>query len=578
MPTKHEELDIHSFLGPDDLAVNIANKWTTWDGLRAGWKERQLELRNYIYAESTRTTGDKVGNWTNSTTIPKLTQIYDNLKANYTAALFPRENWLSWVPMDKNAASKRKATVAKQYIKNKLDRQQFERVADQLIDDFIMGNCFATVEWVDEGHVIHEGTPMASWVPTFNGPRIVRVSPYDIVFNPTATSFEASPKIIRSLVSLGGLIKMGYSPEVIERIRKNRSEIQGFSTSPEKTMAFVADGFADINQYYSSGYVELLTFYGDIYDDRTGTLREKRKVVIVDRAYVLSDEPISSWLGESPVYHAAWRSRPDNLYGMSPLENLVGMQYRLDHLENLRADIFDMIALPMLLVKGEVHDFEYAPGEHIRVGDDGEVAFLQPQALALNADNQMMLLSNTMEDFAGAPRQAMGIRTPGEKTAFEVQTLNDNASRIFQHKTAKFEREFLEPILNAMLSAARENMATSDVISVLDDKLKVELFMDITKEDLASRGTIRPIGARNFAEKMRRTTELTTLIQIKQDQSIAPHLSGKAIAKLLSEEIGREELFGENIMVHEMMETQSVAQDAEAEHLEELAIKQELGE
>ena len=144
---------------------------------------------------------------------------------------------------------------------------------------------------------------------------------------------------------MGGLMKMGLDDSIIERMRNNRGLVNGWSEVPEKSKAYVADGFTDIKQYYNSGFVEILTFYGDIFDTVTQTMATNRKIVVIDRMYISSDEPISSWLGESPIYHAAWRSVPDNLYGMGPLENLVGMQYRMDHLENLRADVFDLNAL-----------------------------------------------------------------------------------------------------------------------------------------------------------------------------------------------------------------------------------------
>ena len=102
--------------------------------------------------------------------------------------------------------------------------------------------------------------------------------------------------------------------------------------------------------------------------------------------------------------------------------------------------------------------------------------------------------------------------------------------------------------------------------------------MQISKSDLSSKGVIRPIGARNFAEKQRRAQELTTLIQIKQDPSIGAHISGKTIAKMLAEEIGREELYQENIGMKEQMEMQMAAQDMEADMMEEMQLKAEMGE
>ena len=71
------------------------------------------------------------------------------------------------------------------------------------------------------------------------------------------------------------------------------------------------------------------------------------------------------------------------------------------------------------------------------------------------ASNEIHTLEEKMELYSGAPREAMGIRTAGEKTAFEVQSLQNAAGRIFQEKITSFEIELLEPILNAMLESAR---------------------------------------------------------------------------------------------------------------------------
>jgi hypothetical protein len=76
----------------------------------------------------------------------------------------------------------------------------------------------------------------------------------------------------------------------------------------------------------------------------------------------MSNEENPSWLGKCPIFHAGWRERPDNLYAMGPLDNLVGMQYRIDHLENLKADVFDQIAYPILKIRGDVEDFDFEPG------------------------------------------------------------------------------------------------------------------------------------------------------------------------------------------------------------------------
>jgi hypothetical protein len=358
----------------------------------------------------------------------------------------------------------------------------------------------------------------------------------------------------------------------------NRSAMSGQDIDVAKSQAFIADGFATLSEYYESNYVELLTFYGDIYDSENGQFHKNRIITVVDRSYVLMNEQNPSWLGKASIFHAGWRERPDNLYAMGPLDNLVGMQYRIDHLENLKADVFDQIAYPIIKIRGDVEDFDFEPAARIYMGEEGDVGYLAPDATALNADFQIQTLENKMEMLAGAPREAMGIRSAGEKTAFEVQQLMTAAGRIFQHKTAHFERVFLEPILNAMLEASRRNMDYADTVRVLNDDTGLYFFEQITKEDIMANGKIVPMGARHYAERANRVQNLTQLYQLKlSDPTMAAHLSGKEFARLLADELGEPKLFAENITITEQLETQRIATEAEVQFQEEQQIAMEKG-
>src|SRR5690606_28773647 len=155
---------------------------------------------------------------------------------------------------------------------------------------------------------------------------------------------------------------------------------------------------------------------------------------------------------------AGWRVRQDNLWAMGPLDNLVGMQYRLDHIENMKADVFDLVTFPPLKIKGIVNDFTWGPMEKIYVDADGDVELLSPNVQALQANVGRAAIEQRREERAGSPKEAMGFRTPREKTACEVQRLENAASRIFQNKTAQFEEQIIEPILNAMLVLAQNHL------------------------------------------------------------------------------------------------------------------------
>lgn len=550
----------------DTSAKWIANQWTTWNTNRTEWLDSKKELREYLFATDTRKTSNKQLPWKNSTVTPKLTQIRDNLHANYLAALFPSENWFQWEAAARDSVSVDKKNAITNYMKNKLKASGFELVVSQLINDYIdYGNVFVGHEFVRE---TTKDQTTGEEIVTYMGPRAYRISPLDVVMNPMATSFENSPVIIRKMKTLGDIAKdtkncpnLNYKPEVVAKMHAFRHFI-GDNSDALKNMALAVDGFGSYETYVKSGMVELLEFWGDYYDVEKGALMENCHITVVDRMWILAEETNPSWLGTKPFRHCGWRLRPDNLWAQGPLDQLVGMQYRIDHLENLKADVFDQIAHPVVVIYGNTCDeFTFAPGVNIHVGDEGKVVFERPEANALQADMQISNLMEKMEEMAGAPKQAAGIRTPGEKTKYEVQVLENGAGRIFQSKVTWFEKNIIEPIINSMLEETRRNLSGADTIRIVDPDVGVEQFVDITKEDIVGKGKLFPIGARHYAEQAKFLQELTaTLNQIQSVQSVAVHISGFAVAKALEDVLGWKPygIVQKNVAIDEQAETQNL--------------------
>jgi len=556
--------DLKDLISQDGLAASIVHLYNDWDSQRDTWVQEQQEKRNYLFATDTSTTSNSGLPWKNSTTLPKLAQIRDNLHANYLASLLPNDSWMRWEAYTQDAALATKRTAIEAYMSNKVREGGIRETLSRLLYDYIdYGNCFCDVEYVNESKV-DELT--GETIPGYIGPRLVRISPLDIVFNPAATSFINSPKIRRSVMTIGELKlaqeespDSGWIDEVLSDMEHTRNQVGNFSDKDfEKAEAYSIDGFGSLKQYYQSNFVELLEITGDVYDPVEAVLLKNQVITVVDRNKVVRKQTQPTWLPKGTMYHVGWRLRPDNLYAMGPLDNLVGMQYRIDHLENLKADVFDLIAHPPLKVIGEVKEFQWGPNEVIHIDEGGDVQMLVPDTTALNADFQIRELENKMEEFAGAPKQAMGIRTPGEKTAFEVQSLENAAGRIFQEKITMFETEMLEPALNAMLEAGRRNLNGSDLVRVIDDDLGVAEFLNITREDITASGKLRPIGARHFAAQAQLMQNLNGILNGGIGQFISQHVSKKKLAQMVESLLGIEkfDLVQENIGILEDIESQ----------------------
>ena len=548
------------------LADFIVSLWDEKKSQRQTWESEKEELRNYIFATDTSTTSNKVLPWKNSTTIPKLCQIRDNIHANYISSLFPNDDWLQWegYTLDDNSLEKRVTIQA--YMSNKARESGIRTTCSQLLYDYIdYGNAFADVIWCNETKYDESS---GETIPGYVGPKLIRISPLDIVFDPTASSFEDSWKITRTIKHYGTLKieykdnKEDYIKEAIAICDNNRKGLSSWTKDDvRKSSAFLVDGFGDYYSYLKSGFVELLEFEGTLHDPDTGELLDDYVITVIDRSVVLRKVPIPAWKRNGFKVHVGWRKRPDNLYAMGPLDNLVGMQYRLDHLQNATADARDLTIMPPLKVKGELaEETQWGPFARFQLEENGDIAPLFTGAGIQAMENEMSFIMNMMEEMAGAPRQAMGIRTPGEKTAFEVQSLDNASGRIFQEKTTQFEIECLEKALNNMLHLAVKKMNGGDIVRVLDDDLGVAEFISITKEDITANGKLRPIGARHFAQQAQRIQNLSSLSATGLWAKVEPHFSDKKLAKLVEDllQLRRFSIYADNAGVMDKMETQQL--------------------
>lgn len=574
-------LEISKLFGIDSEAKYIAHVWDNYNSQRfskiAEWKE----LRNYVFATDTTKTTNSALPWKNSTTLPKLCQIRDNLHSNYISALFPNDDWLTWEAYTREDAYKVKVQAIEAYMSNKTRESHFRTEMSKLVYDYIdYGNAFATVDFESSYKEDDNGDRNVDYI----GPKLRRISPLDIVFNPIATSFKDSYKVIRSLKTIGELKAMAEDePDnvYLKTALQNRDKLLAHANAYgmddfDKSEGFLIDGFGNYFEYLQSGYVEMLEFYGDIHSQDTGELQRNVLITVIDRNWVIRKAKVPSWLGSAPIYHVGWRTRPDNLWAMGPLDNLVGLQYRIDHLENLKADAMDLAVAPPIVIAGEVEEFEYKPFAEIHIDENGSVTELAKNAQwVIQANNEINYLLALMEQFAGAPSEAMGIRTPGEKTAFEVQQLQNAAGRIFQEKTTTLEIELLEPALNAMLEVARRNLDHGDVVRVMNDDLGVTQFIEITKEDITASGKLRPIGARHYAAQAQLMQNLMGILNGPMAQMLAPHTSSKNMAKLVEDVMGLERysLFSPNIAIFEQQETQRLVNQVQ----EDMEVEQSVG-
>ena len=556
----------------DTIVQTVITMWTHLNTQRTQWLEKSMDARRYLTGDDTNDTEVGTLPWKNKTTIPKLTQIADNLQSFYMAALMPDDDWFRWEGADVD--SHRKANLIERYMKTKIKQGEFRKELEKIVRDWITyGNCYAGVKWVDDRM---KSKVTGEEIPIFIGPKLFRISPLDCVIDPKAKSFKQSAFLTRQIISMSELLqwnkKAGATPQnhfdeaIIEEIKNMRNSAATGGSHDfldfYKDEGMTIDGFG-FPDYALGQSVELIEYWGDIFNPITGELQTNRLITVIDRSYVIRNTENPAWNGVKPFAHSGWRILPDNIYGQGPLDQLVGMQYRADHLENLKADTFDQIVHPMIVIKGDgIDDFEFRPGGKIFVGADGDVTFLRPDASVLQANNEIAFYHGMMEQMAGSPKESMGFRTPGEKTAFEVDVLQQGADRMFQDKLNRFEEHIIQTVLNLMFEMLVRNMDVTDIARSFNDDTKALELTELTREDVVADGILRPVGAKHFAARNKRIRELSNFLQLAGNTSIAPHVSGLKTAEMFEQELGFEKygIVQENIAVIEQLNTQAMAQ------------------
>lgn len=521
------------------LAGGIAQYWNEWNSQRESAMQLWGEVDAYLHATDTSML-EGGENFDHKTHLPILSELHEDLIAIVYSTMFPHADWLGWKGFEINAITKELRQKVLSYIKQCHDLNGFHVQMRKVIDDLIRyGNCFVKAHYEDQSLSTEKG-----YASGYSGPVVKRISPYDIVFNPTATDFSKTPKIIRSVVSLGELHEfldtISDEDKVIDgdeeqELRKRRTGSTSDRTERHKEKQYLPQGFGSIEEYYKSGYVELLWFYGDIFDDEDAELHKKRCIVVADGDIVLLDKEEV----HPAIFKGGWTNRPDNLWSQGPLDKVVGINYMINHRENGKNDAIDKFIYPDRAYVGDVEEIYDEVTGHTKyiMPEGGSVTDIRPDSTVLTFDNQIMMHRDLARTAARLPQQLAGFRTAGEKTATEVQSLNDGAFRGFINKVAQVEEDLLEPLVQAEMRIAKDNF--SSIIKVLEeDEDGVMLTTSITEDDLSANGKLLPMGSRRFSRQLQQLQGLTQLTNTNIAQLVGQHINTYNLAKAVEQLYG----------------------------------------
>lgn len=559
----NKPVDVRTQFSIDEKAEEIYALYQSYSIARSEKVSKAKETYEYLYATSTKDIKEQTNltAWAQDTHLPKLTQLRDTLTNMYKSYLFSIRNYLEWDGFDSDSNSVDNKKRIRDFAQDMFDRSDLKGAVETLLDDYVeVGEAFVTpvYEEVDE-------TISNTQIARYELVRAERIDPFDIFYDVTYKSFKATPKIIRKVVSLGELKELAERSEEMQKafnaVMKNRetySMLYETANDLQKDQLAMG-GLGSLSNYTFGTDVEILTFYGDFYNITEDKLDKNKRIMVVNGTTVFSevDQTI-----EDTILRVGWRERKNILSAMGPLENLLGMQYRIDFLENLRAEIFDALANPIMVEHGDVQlPPELKPGAIIHTEGDGSVNYLSPPTIVLEADSQIDKYERKMEQYVGITQDTMGVRTPGEKTAFEYNGLVTSGVRNIEQQVRHFEKELFQPLVNLLLKVFVLHKGSEKVsVKDFDEDAKTVIYKDIILDEMLLTGKLKAVGSLTYAEKSRIATTLADLNRggFFQDEAIRNHFSPKQLAKTLAYSSGLETfgVYKENARIFEMVDQQ----------------------
>jgi len=573
-----------AFKTSEDKASFVTQLWTELDGYRDPAISKWREVEAYRYATDTNSLPNAKSAFTHSTHTPVVGAIAQDLEAILLQVVMPHEDWFTFEPMDANAARVEQRKTIVSYLKNRHALNGYTDEIAKLRSDLITyGNCFSQVFHANETKGDKQG---------YIGPKVRRISPYDIVFDPTAVDFESTPKVIREIITLGELKRRGMKgildETAVDKLLAERGNFSNSDAGEDKNEQYTPHGFGTYQQYIVSGFIELLWFYGDVYDTENNELHEGKMVVVADNSEVLLEQNINTANGRPHIYQSVWQKLPDNLWGMGPLENIIGINYQINHRENAKSEGLDRTIYPDKVYTGDVEEmYDDETGQvTYHAPEGGGVAELSINTQFLAQDLHVDRLTHTARLSARLPSDLTGFRSQGEKTLGEVTALTEGGMRGFIDKAADFERSSMEKHLGAEIELAHDNFGSAFKVPNKSESGFIEM-LNVSKEDLSINGVLIPRGSKRFARKNQMLASLTQLSATPLAQLALQHISGKAAANLMAEllEVQDTGLFEEFAQIMESGEAQQIANQIEQSNalassqpsLEEQMLDNELG-
>ena len=501
----------------DQLAVALANKFRLMMLARQARFTLWTELHDFAMQTDTSDTSNATS-WKNNIAVPVIPYILDVLTAQYYRILFPQKDWFEVVPHDilKNA---QKAKFVKAYLLRQFAQLNVQPKLREVIRETVLyGNSLCG--FVEQGgKLVFVKPPIQDWC------RDVFAQNFDNSF--LACRFRVPYASLFSLYPEDKVRRMG---DIYKDSELYTSWLKNRNLMIEKYNPFLTDR---LNQ---RGFAELIYFYGDFYNEETQEILKDRLIIVGNGTTILYNEECL----DKPFVQAQYRETLDDGYGTG-LENLTGIAWHINKLQNNIADVMDIIANPICVVKSENDvKFNYVPNAQIQMSREDSIEFISPDHSVLNQYKQIDFLFEMAKKVSGAQEEKIGQRQPGEKTATEVTLLSQGADNLFEHFAKQFEYFVIIPLLKKAYRMFVENVTKQGQMpfTYFDQTSGMNESIIFTAGELDNM-EFDFVGASQMVDQSTKAQQCITLLELRAKYpEVHNNISGAAVVEQLIKDLG----------------------------------------
>lgn len=524
----------------DNIARYVLDRMSTFQNIREEVEESWLECwakylntpntDSALKASTLKRVGDVETEWRHRLTGAKAYEAVETIVGYLMAATFPNRDWFGVDPVGPHTDDNLQlARLIKRHVTNKLDESGFKsQWAIFLRQLVITGTSVIALPWRTDTTYGHEHVKIDVYdddddvlaggntqygvneyvYNTYDAPNIEVIDVLDCYIDPTVTDPNQGAfirKLRKTKHELLAAAKSGdYDVDPKDIIDYKCDDLYDTSSSRRNTLR-TYEGL-QTHEWNPSEMVELIEYWGDLYDEETGDCQYNMVVTLMGET-VLSCEPSPYWCNK-PFIIGTYSMTGHSPYGFGGIQPVLGLLHQLDIVTNQRLDNLELAINNMWTLKSDgvlQPDEVYTePGRVFQVSDHGDLQPLASQAQAWTVTYQEAgLLEQTVDKSFGTGNYiSSNQQRNGERvTATEVAAVRDAGGNRLSTVHKHIEETALIPFLAKLFAMVHQFTVEPVVVRVAGDGADEYGYWELEPTDFNMPVKLRPVGSDNVIER-----------------------------------------------------------------------------